>query len=121
MAEEAARVGLRRNVRSKTLTAEFAHSRESIVVNGEEVEDVVEFARLGDIVDKEDGGSKDIMYLLQKALVHSTNWGKYIWAAFSRLWFDRSCYMTVKHGRLLKLVNETEHFSMPVPDTDIGN
>lgn len=52
MAEEAARVGLRRNVRSKTLRAEFAHGRESIVVNGEEVEDVVEFARLGDIVDK---------------------------------------------------------------------
>jgi len=77
VAEEAARVGLRRNVRSKTLRAEFAHSKESIVVNGEEVEDVVEFACLGDIVDKEGGDSKDIMNLLQKALVHSRDWGKY--------------------------------------------
>ena len=44
----------------KTMRAEFARNRESIVVNGEEVEDVEEFAYIVAIVDKEGGGSKDI-------------------------------------------------------------
>ena len=37
------------------------------MVEGEEVGDVKEFTHLGDIVDKEGGGSKDIMHPLQKA------------------------------------------------------
>ena len=48
------------------MRAEFARNRESIVVNGEEVEDVEEFACIVDIVDKEGGGSKDIRDRLQK-------------------------------------------------------
>ena len=67
LAEEAARVGIKLNARKcKTLRTGFAHSRESIVVNGEEVEDVEKFAYLGAIVDKEGGGSKDIVNRLQK-------------------------------------------------------
>ncbi|KAL9959458.1 hypothetical protein ACROYT_G032784 [Oculina patagonica] len=47
LAEEAARVGLKLNVRKcKTLRTEFAHSSEGVVVNGEEVEDVEEFVYL---------------------------------------------------------------------------
>ncbi|XP_078381358.1 uncharacterized protein LOC144664104 [Oculina patagonica] len=45
----------------------FAHSSEIIVVNGEEVEDVEEFAYVGATVNKEGGGSKDITNRLQKA------------------------------------------------------
>ena len=41
--------------------------RVSIVVDGEEVEDVGEFAYLRAIVDKEGGGSNDIRNRLQKA------------------------------------------------------
>ena len=37
------------------------------MVNGKEVEDVEEFLYLGATVDKESGGSKDIMNRLQKA------------------------------------------------------
>ena len=51
----------------KTLRTEFASSRERIVVHGEEVEDVEEFIFLGAVVDKDGGGSKDIMHRLQKA------------------------------------------------------
>ena len=41
LAEEAAKVGLKLNEKKcTTLRTEFAHRRESIVVNGEEVEDV---------------------------------------------------------------------------------
>lgn len=41
LAEEAARVGLKRNARKcKTPRTEFAHNSEDVVVNGEEVEDV---------------------------------------------------------------------------------
>ena len=47
------------------MRAEFARNRESIVVNGEEVEDVEEFACIVPIVDKEGGGSKDIRERLQ--------------------------------------------------------
>ena len=61
LTEEAAGVGLKLNVRKcKTLRTECASNRESIVVNGEEVEDVEEFPYLGATVDKEGGGSKDI-------------------------------------------------------------
>ena len=68
LAEEAARVGLRLNARKcKTLRTECASSREKIVVDGQEVDDVEELTYLGDIVDKEGGGSKDIMHRLQKA------------------------------------------------------
>ena len=64
--EEAARVGLNLNARKcRTLRTEFTRNRESIVVNGEEVEDVEEF--LGAFVDKEGRGSKDIRNRLQKA------------------------------------------------------
>ena len=53
LAEEAAKVGLKLNERKcTTLRTEFAHRRESIVVNGEEVEDVAEFAYLGAMVDE---------------------------------------------------------------------
>ena len=49
LAEEAARVGLKLNARKcKTLRTEFASSRESIVVHGEEVEDVEEFTYFGE-------------------------------------------------------------------------
>ena len=47
------------------MRAEFARNRESIVVNGEEVEDVEEFACIVAIVDKEGGGRKDIRERLQ--------------------------------------------------------
>ena len=68
LAEEAARVGLKLNARKwKTLRTECASSREKIVVDGEEVDDVEEFTSLGAIVDKEGGGSKDILHRLQKA------------------------------------------------------
>ena len=68
LAEEAARVGLKLNARNcKTLRTECASSREKIVVDGEEVDGVKEFTYQGAIVDKEGGGSKDIMHCLQKA------------------------------------------------------
>ena len=69
LAEEAARAGLKLNARKcKTLGTECASSREKIVVDGEEVDDVVElFTYLVAIVDKEGGGSKDITHRLQKA------------------------------------------------------
>ena len=45
MTKEAAREGLKFNARKcKTLRTEFAGNREGIGVNGEEVEDVEEFA-----------------------------------------------------------------------------
>ena len=66
--EEAARVGLKLNARKcRTLRTEFTRNRESIVVNGEEVEDAEEFVYLGAIADKEGRGSKDIRNRLQKA------------------------------------------------------
>ena len=37
------------------------------MVDGEELEDIEEFTYLGAIVDKDGGGSKDIMHRLQKA------------------------------------------------------
>ena len=66
LTEEAARVSLKLIARKcETMRAEFARNRESIVVNGEEVDDVEEFAYLGAIVDKEGGGSRDIRERLQ--------------------------------------------------------
>ena len=47
-----------------SLRTECASSREKIVVDGEEVDDVEEFTYLVTIVDKEGGGSKDIMHHL---------------------------------------------------------
>ena len=45
LTEEAAIVGLKLNAREwKTVRTEFARNRENIVVNGEKVEDVEEFA-----------------------------------------------------------------------------
>ena len=68
LAEESARVGLKPNMRNdKTLRSECASSREKIVVDDEEVDDIKEFTYLGAIVDKEGGGSKDIINRLQKA------------------------------------------------------
>ena len=68
LAEEAARVGLKLNARKcNTLRTECTCSREKIVVDGEEVGDGEEFTYLGAIVDKEGGGSKEIMHRLQKA------------------------------------------------------
>ena len=76
LTEEAAILGLKLNTRKcKTLRTEFSRNRESILVNGEEVEGVEEFAYLEAIVDKEGGGSKDIRNRLQKAR-----------GAFQRLW-----------------------------------
>ena len=37
------------------------------MVDGEELDDIEEFTYLGAIVDKDGGGSKDIMHRLQKA------------------------------------------------------
>ena len=51
----------------KTLRTECASNREKVVVYGEEVDDVKEFTSLGAILDKEGGGSRDIMHRLQKA------------------------------------------------------
>ena len=68
LAEEAARVGLKLNARKcKTQRTECASSRENIVVDGREMADVKEFTSPGAILDKEGGGSKDIMHSLQKA------------------------------------------------------
>ena len=54
LTEEAARVGRKLNARKcKTLRTDHANNRESIVVNGREVEDVEEFPYLGATVDKE--------------------------------------------------------------------
>ena len=47
------------------MRAEIARNRESIVVNGKEVEDVEEFACIVAIVGKEGGGRKDIRERLQ--------------------------------------------------------
>ena len=81
MGKEAARVGLKLNARKcKTLRTEFAHSSESIVVNGEEVKEVEEFAYLGATVNKEGGGRKDITTRLQKANGAFQRLGK-VWAA----------------------------------------
>ena len=80
LAEEAARVGLKLNSRNcKTLRTEFAHSSKDVVVNGEEVEDVEEFVYLGDTVNKEGGGSRDITNRLQKARGAFQRHGK-VWA-----------------------------------------
>ncbi len=50
LAEEAARVGLKHNARKcKTLKTEFASNKESIMMNGEEVEDGEEFEYLGEV------------------------------------------------------------------------
>ena len=68
MSEEAARVGLKLNTRNgKTLRTECTSSREKVVVDGEEVDDIEEFTYLGAIVNKDRGGSKDIMHRLQRA------------------------------------------------------
>ena len=81
LTEEAAIVGLKLNTRKcKTLRTEFSRNRESILVNGEEVEGVEEFAYLGAIVDKEGGGSKDIRNRLQKARGEFQRLWK-VWAA----------------------------------------
>ena len=67
LTEEAARVGLQLNAKKcKTLRTEHASNRDSIAVNGRELEDVEELPYLGATVDKEGGGSKDIMSRLQK-------------------------------------------------------
>jgi len=80
LAEEAARVGIKLNAKKcKTLRTGFANSRENIVVNGEEVEDVEKFAYLGAIVDKEGRGSEDIVNRLQKAHGAFQRLGK-VWA-----------------------------------------
>ena len=50
------------------------------MVNGREVEDVEEFPYLGATVDKEGGGSKDIMNRLQKARRAFQRLGK-VWVA----------------------------------------
>ena len=72
LAEEAARVGLKLNARKcKTLRTECASSREKIVVDGEEVDDVEELTYLGATVDKEGGGSKDIMHVCRRNVAHS--------------------------------------------------
>ena len=81
LTEEAAKVGLKLNARKcKTLRTECASNRESIVVNGDEVEDVEEFPYLGATMDKEGGGSKDIKNRLQKARSAFQRLGK-AWAA----------------------------------------
>ena len=80
LAEEAARVGLKLNARKcKTLRTEFALSSEGVVVNGEKVDNVEEFAYLGAMVNKEGGGSKDITNRLQKARAAFQRLGK-VWA-----------------------------------------
>ena len=81
LTEEAAGVGLKTSARKcKTLRTEHASNRESIVVNGRKVEDVEELPYLGATVDKEGGGSKDIMKRLQKARRTFQRLGK-VWAA----------------------------------------
>ena len=81
LAEEAVRVGLKLNARKcKTLRTEHANNREIIVVNGREVEDVEEFPFLGAGVDKDFGGSKDIMNRQQKVRRAFQTLGK-VWAA----------------------------------------
>ena len=47
-----------------SLRTKCASGREKIVVHGEEVDDVEEFTYLVTVVDKEGGGSKDIMHRL---------------------------------------------------------
>ena len=81
LTEEVARVGLKLDARKcETLRTKYASNRESIVVNGREVEDVKEFLNLGATVNKEGGGSKDIMNRLQKACSAFQRLGK-VWAA----------------------------------------
>ena len=71
LAEEAARVGLKRNARKcKTLRGlRLLIVKRTSVVNGEEVEDVEEFVYLGATINKEGGGSRDITNRLQKTVV----------------------------------------------------
>ena len=47
-----------------SLRTKCTSGREKIVVHGEEVDDVEEFTYLVTVVDKEGGGSKDIMHRL---------------------------------------------------------
>ena len=54
------------------------------MVDGEEVDDVEEFTYRGAILDKEGGGSKDIMHRLQKVPGTFQRLGR-IWAAKVRL------------------------------------
>ena len=104
LAEEAARVGLKLNARKcKTLRTECASSREKIVVDGEEVDGVEEFTYLAAIVDKEGGGSKDIMYRLQKACgvfqIQEEGEPRY---SYSRLKFGRSYYYGCETWKITK-------------------
>ena len=82
LAEEAARVGLKRNARKcKTLRGlRLLIVKRTSVVNGEEVEDVEEFVYLGATVNKEGGGSRDITNRLQKARGAFQRHGK-VWAS----------------------------------------
>ena len=64
------------------------------MVDGEEMDDVKEFTSLGAILDKEGGGSKDIMQRLQKAR-----------GAFQRL---RTIWAARVIGRRAKIVKSDE-------------
>ena len=68
LTKEAARVGLKFNARKcTTLRTEHDSNRESIVVNGEKVDDAGKFSYLKATVDGEGGDCKAIMKRLQKA------------------------------------------------------
>lgn len=66
--KEAERVGLKLSVKKcKTLRTSQAKNNEKTKVRGDQVEDVKEFLYLGEEVDKEGGGNKDMDHRLQKA------------------------------------------------------
>ena len=85
----------KRNARKcKTVRTECASSREKIVVDGEEVDDVEEFTSLRANLDKEGGGSKDLVHRLQ-------NWR----GAFQRL---RRIWAAKEIGRRAKITKNDE-------------
>ena len=68
LTEKAARLGLKVNSQKcKTLRSKGARNRESIRVNGQDVEEVDEFVYLGAVVDREGRGGRDIKNRMQKA------------------------------------------------------
>ena len=67
LVEEAARVGLKINLKKSKIMRINARNDQRIKVNDEQVDDVEEFLYLGALLDKEDGATKDIQQRLSKA------------------------------------------------------
>ena len=67
LVEEAARAGLKINLKKSKVMRINARNDQRIKVNDEQVDDVEEFLYLGALLDKEGGETKDIQQRLSKA------------------------------------------------------